>query len=83
MTFYKGSHNLPVQSAQGDFLTLSPEQLAVPSVRPVTTVSLKDGIFDGRLGFATIDGVAATLVSAVPYQVSYADCRRPPSDLCV
>lgn len=65
--FYKGSHKLSVQPAQGDLMELSPEQLDVPSVNPVT-ISLENGgftIFDGRLGFSIIHGVALTLVSAV------------------
>ena len=65
---YKGSHKLSFQSAQGDLMKLSPEQLATSSVSP-TTISLEDGgftIFDGRLGFSIIDGVAVAWVSAIP-----------------
>ena len=42
VTFYKGSHKLSVQPAEGALMELSPEQLAVPSVKPVT-ISLKEG----------------------------------------
>lgn len=65
---YKGSHKLSVQPAQGDLMEVSPEQLATSSVSP-TTISLEDGgftIFDGRLGFSIIDGVAVAWVSAIP-----------------
>ena len=42
MVFYKGSHQLSVQPAEGSLMELSPKQLASPSVSPIT-ISLKDG----------------------------------------
>lgn len=38
--FYKGSHKLSVQPAEGDLMELSPEQLA--AVSPIT-ISLENG----------------------------------------
>ena len=62
-------------------MELSPEKMATSSVSPIT-VSLEDGgftIFDGRLGFIIVDGVAVALVSAVPERLKTWKMMRLPN----